>query len=81
MLVGGPHTEEFSPVLYVLAGGAASAVEAFAVFHAERNDACFVGIAAFGLVAFGEAAIVVAYDSAVAYDVHIGELIVDDFGK
>ena len=81
MLVGSPHAQHLAPVLYVLAGGASSAIEAFAVFHAEADDACGSGISCLGHVAL-VLRIVVITDYTIVFCHHeAAELVDHGFGK
>ena len=79
LLVGRPHPEEFAPVLDVVAAGAAAAVEALAVLHAEAEDADCVRRRNLVLVNLSEFPVVVADDaSAVVSDLQIGVFLVDE---
>ena len=81
MLVGCPHAQYLATVLYVLAAGAATAVEALSLTQGEVDDAALLVFAGLGSILGGSRGLDVADNTIVLCHLHVGKLHIDVFAQ
>ena len=81
MLVSGPHTQQFTPMLNMVATGTATTIETFAVLQRNRKDTDVLIIAGFRLVFHTSRIFVVADDRTIVGDFHVLVFGIDHFSQ
>ena len=81
MLVSSPHTQQFAPMLNMVATGTATTIETFTVFQRDRKDTGVLVIAGFRLVFHVSRIFVVTDDRSIVGDFHVLVFGIDHFSQ